>query len=48
MKVMRLMMGKHLINLAEAVTERGFLRDEGHKLDVGEESNKPIEAMTER
>jgi hypothetical protein len=35
-----LMLRKHLINLAEAVTEGGFLRDEGRELDVEEASDK--------
>jgi hypothetical protein len=36
-----LMSRKHLINIVEAVTERGFLRDEGRKLDVEEIFDKP-------
>jgi hypothetical protein len=35
-------MGKHMINLTEVVTKRGFLKDEGREPDVEEASNKPF------
>jgi hypothetical protein len=48
MKVVSLMQGKNLINLVEAVTERGFLRDEGASLMLGKHLINLTEAVTKR
>jgi hypothetical protein len=40
-KVASLMLRKNLINLAEPVTEEGFLINEGCELDAKEASDKP-------